>query len=223
MTRSEYMNTYPSLVNLLTFAGAMVLSWGGTCLLLRWKRTWGVDQPDERRKRHEKPLSRLGGLPIFVALMVGFVVMEVRFPDFLSRWWPLVVTNIIIFAVGIMDDLKPQGAKIKMLGQIGASTILYALGVSIDTLTNPLGPEYFDLGWWSFPVTVLWLVAVPNIVNLIDGMDGLAAGFGMFLCLTLAFVGHYAHKPEVVTVSVIMGGALTGFLYFNFPPARIFL
>lgn len=223
MSRQDYMNTYPSLVNLLIFAGAILLSWGVTWLLVRWKRPWGVDQPDEWRKHHEKPLSRVGGLPIFIALMAGFLVMELRFPGFLRRWWPLIISNIIIFAVGFVDDLKPQGAKLKLLGQIGASTILYALGVSIDVLTNPFGPEHFDLGWWSFPVTIMWLVTVPNIVNLIDGMDGLAAGFGMFLCLTLAFVGHYAHFPEVVTISVIMGGALTGFLYFNFPPARIFL
>lgn len=224
MSRLDYMNRYPSLDNLLTFVGAIVLSWGFTWVILRSRGTWGVDQPDSWRKLHEKPISRLGGLPIFIALLAGFLVMEWRFDGFLTRWLPLIISNIIIFAVGFVDDVKPQGAKLKLLGQIGASTILYALGVSIDTLTNPFGgPQHFDLGWWSFPVTVAWLVTVPNIVNLIDGMDGLAAGFGMFLCLTLAFVGHYAHQPEVVTVSVIMGGALTGFLYFNFPPAKIFL
>src|SRR4029078_4947471 len=62
MTRHDYMNTYPSLVNLLTFAGAMVMSWGVTWVLLRWKRTWGVDLPDDRRKHHERPVSRVGGL-----------------------------------------------------------------------------------------------------------------------------------------------------------------
>jgi UDP-GlcNAc:undecaprenyl-phosphate GlcNAc-1-phosphate transferase len=79
------------------------------------------------------------------------------------------------------------------------------------------------LGWWSLPVTLLWLIAIPNIINLIDGMDGLATGFGMFLCLTLAFVGHFAQKPDVVLVAMVMGGALSGFLIFNFPPAKIFL
>ncbi|OAI55365.1 hypothetical protein AYO49_05610 [Verrucomicrobiaceae bacterium SCGC AG-212-N21] len=217
------MNAYPSLVNLAIFAGSIFLSWAVTWSLLRWKGAWGVDRPDGGRKRHDRPIARVGGLPIFIALMTGFLIMELRFHDFMSRWWPLVVSNIIIFAVGFIDDLKPQGAKIKLIGQIGTATILYAFGVSVDTLTNPFGPEHFDLGWWSFPITVMWLVTVPNIVNLIDGMDGLAAGFGMFLCLTLAVVGHYAKQPEVVTVSVIMGGALTGFLYFNFPPARIFL
>jgi UDP-GlcNAc:undecaprenyl-phosphate GlcNAc-1-phosphate transferase len=223
MSGQEYMNTYPSIANLAIFGGSIFLSWAMTWALLRWKGPWGVDRPDDRRKHHERPISRLGGLPIFIALLTGFFVMELRFPSFMSRWWPLVVTNLIIFAVGFIDDLKPQGAKVKLIGQIGTATILYAFGVSIDTLTNPFGSEHFDLGWWSFPVTVLWLVTVPNIVNLIDGMDGLAAGFGMFLCLTLAVVGHYTMQPQVVTVSVIMGGALTGFLYFNFPPARIFL
>lgn len=217
------MIRYPSLVNLLTFFGAILLSALGTYLLLRRPLKWGVDLPDDRRKSHGKAISRLGGLPIFITLIVGLITMELRFPDFFSRWMPLIVTNVIIFAVGFVDDLRPQGAKLKLLGQIGAATVLYALGISIDNLTNPFGPEHFALGWWSFPVTLLWLVAIPNIVNLIDGMDGLATGFGMFLCLTLAFVGHFAGNPEVVTVSVIMGGALSGFLIFNFPPARIFL
>src|SRR6187431_1077707 len=76
MTRHDYMNTYPSLVNLMTFGGAMVLSWGVTWALVRWKRTWGVDLPDDRRKHHERPVSRVGGLPIFIALVCGFLVTE---------------------------------------------------------------------------------------------------------------------------------------------------
>lgn len=213
----------PSTINILTFVGAIALSAVITALVLQKGSRWGMDQPDDRRKRHDAPIPRLGGLPLFITLMAGFVAMEIRFEEFFTRWMPLIVTNVIIFAVGFVDDLKPQGARVKLVGQLGAATILYALGLSIDTLTNPFGTEHMDLGWWSFPVTLLWLVAIPNIVNLIDGMDGLATGFGVFMCLTLAFVGHYAGNPEVVVISVVMGGALSGFLFFNFPPARIFL
>lgn len=217
------MTPYPSLVNSLVFFSAIVLSAIGTALILNQKWGWGMDAPDKKRKHHDKIVSRLGGLPIFVTLSLGFAFMLWRFPLFLENWWPLILTNSLIFAVGFIDDLKPMGAKVKLLGQIGVACILYALDISIDVLTNPIGDYSINLGWLSFPITILWLITIPNIVNLIDGMDGLATGFGMFLCITLAIVGHYALNPEVVTISIIMGGALTGFLLFNFPPARIFL
>ncbi|QIF04500.1 MraY family glycosyltransferase [Roseimicrobium sp. ORNL1] len=217
------MFRYPSLVNVAILLGSLLLSTLCTWFLVRYQGRWGVDAPDQNRKLHEKPISRLGGLGIFVTLSAGFLIMELRFPDFLERWAPVVISNCIMFAIGFADDLRPLGARLKLVGQLGTATILYSLGVSIDELSNPFGEGHFPLGWWSLPVTLLWFIAVPNIVNLIDGMDGLATGFGLFLCITLAFVGHYSGKPEVVTVSMIMGGALAGFLIFNFPPARIFL
>jgi UDP-GlcNAc:undecaprenyl-phosphate GlcNAc-1-phosphate transferase len=217
------MIPYPSLVNILVFLSAITLSALGTFLVLRQQWRWGMDAPDNKRKHHEKTVSRLGGLPIFLTLSLGFGFMAWRFPMFVENWWPIILSNSLIFAVGFIDDLKPLGAKVKLLGQLGVACIVYAYGISIDVLSNPIGDYHIDLGWWGFPVTILWLIAIPNIVNLIDGMDGLATGFGMFLCITLAIVGHYALNPEVVTISIIMGGALTGFLLFNFPPARIFL
>jgi UDP-GlcNAc:undecaprenyl-phosphate GlcNAc-1-phosphate transferase len=217
------MLRYPSLVNVCILAGAFLLSTICTWLLVRYRQAWGLDTPDQNRKLHATPVSRVGGLGIFITLCAGFLVMELRFPDFLGRWAPVVISNCIIFAIGFADDLRPLGARLKLVGQLGTATILYALGVSIDELSSPFGEGHFVLGWWSLPLTLLWFIAVPNIVNLIDGMDGLATGFGLFLCITLAFVGHYSGKPEVVTVSMIMGGALAGFLIFNFPPARIFL
>lgn len=217
------MPRQPSVLNTGLFLGAVLLSTLGTWLLLRYRQSWGMDPPDQRRKLHEKPVPRLGGLPVFLTLAAGFGVMAGIFPTFLAQWSPVIITNCLIFAVGFADDLRPMGAKVKLLGQIGVACILFAMGISIDALSNPFGEGAWNLGWWSLPITLLWLVAIPNVVNLIDGMDGLATGFGMFLCLTLAFVGHFAGNPEVVTVSVIMGGALTGFLVFNFPPAKMFL
>ncbi len=213
----------PSLTNILAFIAATACSAAITRLLVRWGHPMGMDEPDGRRKSHDRPVSRLGGIAIFVTLISGFIFLCIRFPLFLEVWHPIIITNCIIFGIGIADDLKPMGARMKLFGQIGAASILYSLGVSIDEFSNPFGSGHYPLGAWSFPITLLWLIAIPNIVNLIDGMDGLATGFGLFLCLTLVFVGHYALKPEVVTVALIMAGALLGFLFFNFPPAKIFL
>ena len=203
--------------------GAVLLSAGITQLVLKKGGSFAMDSPDGRRKLHTHTTPRLGGLPIFITLLAGFLLASFKIHGFYDRWWPIIMTNCLMFGVGFFDDVKPMGARMKLLGQFGCSCILYACDVSIDNLSNPFGTAQFDLGWWSFPVTIFWLVAIPNIINLIDGMDGLASGFGLCLCVVLAFVGHFNFLGDVVVVSVIMSGALTGFLFFNLPPARIFL
>jgi UDP-GlcNAc:undecaprenyl-phosphate GlcNAc-1-phosphate transferase len=205
------------------FVAALIISILGTIWIIQRKSDVGMDAPDGRRKHHEKPIPRLGGAPIFLALMLGATVMfyleRVRW----TEYGAILLCNALIFSVGFFDDLKALGARVKLVGQIGVALILYALGVSIDVLSNPFGAGALELGWWSLPLTLFWLVAIPNIINLIDGMDGLAGGFGLFLSLTLAFVGFVSNHPEVMLISAVMAGALSGFLFFNFPPAKIFL
>lgn len=205
------------------FGGALMVAAVGTWLILKLGSKAGMDEPDTRRKLHEKAIPRIGGAPIFLAVGLASLVAGYIGGLGWSRWLPLAVCNALIFSVGFVDDFKPLGAKVKLIGQIGTALILYAFGVSIDTLSNPFGAGALTLGWWSLPLTLLWLVSIPNIVNLIDGMDGLAGGFGLFLCLTLAFIGYYGFQPDVVVVSLAMAGALAGFLIFNLPPAKIFL
>jgi UDP-GlcNAc:undecaprenyl-phosphate GlcNAc-1-phosphate transferase len=205
------------------FGGALLVAALGTWWILQRASRFGMDQPDTRRKLHVKAISRLGGAPIFLALSLASLMAGFIGGLGWTRWLPVAICNALIFSVGFVDDLKPLGARVKLVGQIGTALILYSLGVSIDILSNPFGAGALSLGWWSLPITVLWLVSIPNIVNLIDGMDGLAGGFGLFLCLTLAFLGYYSGQPDVLVVSLSMAGALAGFLIFNLPPARIFL
>lgn len=207
----------------LFLAISLAMSSLGTWWVLRWRLRFGLDEPDSHRKSHDAPTPRLGGLSIFITLAIGIGVLLFRRPDFFGAWLPLILGNSIIFAVGFIDDLKPLGAKVKLLGQIGAALVVYSMGVSIDIVSNPFGEGSISIGWWSLPVTILWLIAIPNFINLIDGMDGLATGLGLFLCLTLAVIGFDSGRPDVVLVALIMSGALGGFLPFNLPPARIFL
>lgn len=205
------------------FLGALAIAWIGTLVIIKRVGRLGLDAPDGRRKLHDKPVSRLGGGPIFLALLVGVAVAVWWDRESFEGWMPLILCNSLMFSVGLIDDLKPLGARVKLVGQIGAALILYSFGLSIDVLSNPFGTGGIDLGWWSLPLTLLWLVAIPNVINLIDGMDGLAGGFGLFLSLTLAFVGFISGFPDVMIVSIVMAGALSGFLFFNLPPAKIFL
>ncbi len=208
---------------LLFFFGALLVSWTGTLYVINRRGRLGLDAPDGRRKLHDRPVSRLGGGPIYLTFMLGFAaaisLAGIRF----EGWFPLILCNFLMFSVGLVDDLKSLGARVKLVGQIGAALILYSSGLSIDVLSNPFGEGGLEIGWWSLPLTLLWLVAIPNIINLIDGMDGLAGGFGLFLSLTLAFVGYVSGFPDIMIISIVMAGALSGFLFFNFPPAKIFL
>ena len=205
------------------FGGAMLVAALGVWWIVKRGGRIGLDAPDTRRKLHDKAIPRLGGAPIFLAVGLASLVAGYIGGLGWSRWLPVALCNAMIFSVGFADDLKPLGAKVKLVGQIGTALILFALGVSIDMLSNPFGEGAIVLGWWGLPLTLIWLVSIPNIVNLIDGMDGLAGGFGLFLCLTLAFIGYYGNQPDVVVVSLAMAGALAGFLIFNLPPAKIFL
>ena len=213
----------PSTKLVLVFSAALSLCAFLTRAVLKQQKGFGFDKPDGPRKAHAKTISRLGGLPIFITLLAGLGYAMWDLESLPPEWWPLLLCNTLVFLLGFLDDLKPLGAKWKLLGQIGAAAILYGFGESIDVITHPGGTGSISLGWWAPVVTILWLVAIPNIINLIDGMDGLASGFGLFLCVTLAFVGHFASRSDVVMMSAIMGGALAGFLMFNFPPAKIFL
>lgn len=207
----------------LFFGGAVLVSALAVFAVLKMNLGIAMDAPDARRKFHGKPISRLGGGPIFLTLLLGAVAASFYGAVDWDRWLALAVCNTLIFSVGFVDDLKPLGAKVKLVGQLGTAMILYAMGISIDMLSNPFGEGSITLGIWALPLTLMWLVAIPNIVNLIDGMDGLAGGFGMFICLTVAFIGHYQGQPDVAAVSLTMAGALGGFLIFNLPPAKIFL
>ncbi len=209
-----------SLVFVLSLGLCALVTW----LVLRFQRGVGFDSPDEPRKQHSGVTSRLGGLGLGVTLTVGACFAVYDLESFkVANWGWLIACNALVFGIGFLDDLRPLGAKVKLLGQLGAACILWASGLSIDVLSHPTEDTHIILGLWSLPITILWLIAIPNIVNLIDGMDGLATGFGLFLCLTLAFVGHMALMPDVVMASTVMAGALAGFLLFNFPPAKIFL
>ncbi len=219
----ETISPLPSLEIFGILLMSIALSALSTLWVVHNVTRFGMDAPDGGRKIHIGLIPRLGGFPIFLVLLCGFALANYKFPWFMMKWWPILLCNSLIFLIGFIDDLRPLGARVKLLGQIGAASILYSFDVSIDILTNPFGDAQISLGWWSFPITLMWLVAIPNIINLIDGMDGLASGFGLFICLTLAFIGHYNLFPDVVLICVVMTGALIGFLFFNLPPARIFL
>ncbi len=183
----------------------------------------GLDEPGEARKTHTVPTPRLGGAPIMLALSISLFGILALQPQLASSWFPVLLGSLLMYGLGLGDDLKPLGARKKLLGQVAIACLVYFLGLSVDRVSYPGGGWSVELGAWNLPATVFWLIAVPNLINLIDGFDGLAGGLGIFLAVTLGIVGLHSEQLAVAWYAFSMAGALLGFLVFNFPPAKIFL
>ncbi|HKM39936.1 MAG TPA: MraY family glycosyltransferase, partial [bacterium] len=216
----------------LSFAVAAMVSYALTPLVWRVAvRTGAIDEPDADRGGrhiHETPTPRLGGLAIFAGFTVAIAVaaLMARTPGWrhlLELWGGA----FVIVMVGVADDYLELPAKWKLVGQILAATIFVALGNAVEWVSNPWArgsvPGMSYLGYWGIPLTVFWLVGITNTMNLIDGLDGLAAGVGGIASLTLLLVAWQHGLFYVSIVAAAVAGAALGFLPYNFYPAHIFM
>ncbi|UOE55135.1 undecaprenyl/decaprenyl-phosphate alpha-N-acetylglucosaminyl 1-phosphate transferase [Bacillus sp. CMF12] len=176
-----------------------------------------VDKPNHR-KVHQKLMPRLGGLAIFIGVIAGYFAGGV----YNQKVTAISVGAILIVIIGILDDKYELSAKIKFAGQILVASLIVASGLTVDLLTIPYIGD-FELGWWSYPVTIFWIVAITNAINLIDGLDGLSAGISAIGIATIAIMAGLSGAMLIFTFSAILLGSILGFLYYNFYPAKIFM
>ncbi len=240
------------------FLIALSISWWLTPeIRARALRLGLVDQPGEERRIHKLPVPRLGGVAIYISVMLTLtilVAMTGRFPRNArvgeGGLAGIALGGTLIFILGLIDDLESLPAKLKLVVQTLAACAAYSLGVRIKTiplschipgwnfghsgilsnLSNFCGlgnctNNSIDLGAWGLPLTIVWLVGMSNAVNLIDGMDGLAAGVSAISALTIWTVAmaDSIARPYAALTAAVLAGALLGFLRWNFNPARIFL
>jgi UDP-GlcNAc:undecaprenyl-phosphate GlcNAc-1-phosphate transferase len=182
------------------------------------RRLGAVDVPDERRV-HRIPIPRLGGL----ALFFGIIVPSLAFLDLSRPVRGLLLGATVATAVGAIDDFRGLRWWEKLGGQIIAASIPAIFGIWIDHFTLPLIGVYDLPVWVGGPLTVLWIVAVMNMVNFLDGLDGLAAGVCAIAALTFTVIELSLGKPTAAAFTAIVFGATLGFLRHNFFPARIFM
>ncbi|MFI5295173.1 MAG: glycosyltransferase family 4 protein [Thermodesulfovibrionales bacterium] len=204
------------------FAAAFVLILGLTPLMRILSFKLGAIDTGSGRRVHSGKIPRLGGAGIFVAFMMPAVFSLTRgeWDSFHNRLTGILVASAMVFCMGLYDDLKGATIRNKLFAEVLAASVIFFWGVRITVISNPFGAP-IALGWMSFPVTVLWVVVVTNAINLIDGMDGLAAGTGILISLTLFSLG--ASDTHMQLAFIIMAGSLAGFLVYNFPPASIFM
>ncbi|KAB2332656.1 glycosyltransferase family 4 protein [Bacillus mesophilum] len=180
-------------------------------------RIGAVDKPNQR-KVHQKIMPRLGGLAIYISFIIGLLVLR---PDD-ALTWPIVIGSLIIIITGVLDDLVELSAKYKLLGQIAAAVVVILGGVQLEYITVPLIGE-LNFGIFSIPLTLIWIVGITNAINLIDGLDGLAAGVSSIALITISGMAIIKGDPFVVSIGFIVLGSTLGFLLYNFHPAKIFM
>ena len=187
-------------------------------------KTGAMDAPDAR-KVHKKPIPRIGGLGIYAAFMVSIITV-LGVADFTEDvrhgLIGLLVSGTIIVVIGLIDDYRNLPAKVKLLGQILAACVLVAFDVRIDFISDPFG-DFLYLEYLAVPATIFWIVGLTNTVNLIDGLDGLAAGVSTIASVTIFLVAVQQNFYLVAVLTAALAGAAFGFLRYNFNPARIFM
>ena len=205
---------------------SFVLSLLLTPLVRNASRRLGLfDLPDDGRKRHGRPIPRVGGIAVALAYTLAFgllLMTKLHAGDIVWNAFPLIgklfPAAAFIFAIGLLDDLLGLKPWQKLVGQIVSAVIAYFAGVQVLGFAGHFVPV-----WLSFLVTVVWLVACCNAVNLLDGIDGLAAGIGFVATATIVLAAAMHHNVELLMATVPLAGCLLAFLRYNFNPATIFL
>jgi UDP-GlcNAc:undecaprenyl-phosphate GlcNAc-1-phosphate transferase len=202
-----------------------------TPLLRRLCERFGLlDEVTDARRVHRKPVPRLGGVAIYFSILFALSLLLLIHNDLTTalrsiRWkFPaILIPSTLVFLFGVYDDLRGTKAPAKFVVQGLAGVLLYAMGGRIEVLSIPfVGPVELPYAV-GFALTVIWVVGISNAFNLIDGIDGLAAGAALFASVVMVTVALMTFNPFVSVVAIAMTGALVGFLRYNFNPASIFL
>lgn len=217
------------IIYALAFALAFGVSYFLTPVARRLAVNAGaVDYPEtddqKGRRVHKRPVPRLGGLAIFLAFLGPLLYLLPR------EGWPLaglLLGASLILGLGVWDDVRGISPKVKLAGQVIAALAFVAMGNSILWLTNPWATTAEEamlyVGAWAIPLTILWMVGITNTINLIDGLDGLAAGVSTIAAVVLFLVALQEGQTANVILTAGLAGACLGFLPHNFNPARIFM
>ena len=184
-----------------------------------------VDYPGKRRI-NQKVMPTIGGLAIFIAFAIGSIWQFHEYL-FMKKVWAILLGALIVVITGFIDDRKELSPLQKSIGLfIAALEIYFVAGLKMDTISIPFF-GMFHLGWLSFPVTIIWIFAITNAVNLIDGLDGLASGVSMIALSTIGIVSYFYLPDNIGTyltmLIFLLVAAILGFFPYNFHPATIFL
>ena len=207
------------LIALATCIIGFLVTWGLTPSVRALAIRRGIVSVPNPRSVHTKPVPYLGGLTLYVGFLAAAAFgLGVRH-ELIAV---LAVGGGAIMLLGLIDDVRPLSASFKLAVEFLVAGGTVMAGVQIQWVTHPLG-GMFVLGWWGIPLTIVWLVAVTNLLNVIDGLDGLATGITAIVGLTLFFACLQSGQAHTALLTAALAGAAIGFLPHNFNPAKIFM
>ncbi len=216
------------LYHLIAFlVSAVVVLWMTPVVKTLGLKSGRVDRPNER-KIHERPMVRLGGVSIFIGTLTAMLILWFLggFGELPSAQqdgiWGVVIGGVAFFAIGLADDLFSLSPFVRLAMQVSGAIAAWSLGVRIDFLSVPFD-GLVHLGWFSLPITVLWLVGMANAINWIDGLDGLAAGVSGIAACVMLVVTLFMERPAAALSAAALAGGVLGFLRYNFNPAQILM
>lgn len=181
-----------------------------------------IDVPKDDRRMHKEPIPRLGGLAVFFAFLVAVIFLV----PINRELQGVLLGSVIIVVLGIIDDSISLPAMVKFVVQIIAALVVVFHGIRIDVLSNVnvfSDTSYISIGNWGVPVTVFWIVAITNAVNLIDGLDGLSVGVCTIASISLLVISALLSEFTIVVIMAALTGACIGFLPYNMNPAKMFV
>lgn len=194
-------------------------------LVIAYSKKQGlIDEPNER-KIHTAPISRLGGVAIWSSTMLTFLFLVfLSYYPYGSLLSGILLGSSLMFLLGLVDDVYTLDAKFKLFIQITIASLVYLLGVKIDSIINPFGGA-IQLGHFSYIITVCWIVGISNAVNFIDGIDGLAGSVITVNSITLGIIALQMGPANAISalIAFILAGSMLAFLTYNFNPAKIFM
>ena len=222
-------NTVPA-VYIQSFLASVVLAFGFTRYIRGYAIAHGlVDKPNVGRHFHARPVPRIGGVAILLAFLCATVISFIlarltsgRNSVSVRTVFAVLAPALIIFLIGLYDDLRPVKPKWKFIIQGAAGILLYFGGFGIHRF-DLFSPNHPMRAFVGLPLTILWVVLITNAFNLIDGLDGLAAGSALFSTIIIFVVSLVRHDSVGSLLTIILAGSILGFLRFNFNPATIFL
>ena len=208
---------------LFAIVAALLVSLASTPVVKTFAcKVGAIDVPGEERRVHDHPIPRMGGLAIFL----GFLISVLLFADINRQMQGILLGCVIIVATGAVDDIVSLNAWVKLGLQILAAVVAVLHGVTIEILVNPFfwtDSPYLILGGFSIPITIFWIVAITNSVNLIDGLDGLAVGVSAISSITMLIIALFVADSNAAIVLAALTGACIGFMPYNMNPAKIFM
>ena len=201
------MSTY-----LIVFAGVIVLTIGMTPLARWLAPRLGVMDTPAARKMHRRPVPRLGGAAIYLAVIAAALLLGERYN--FAQFGTILIGATGVSFLGLIDDRWGLRPVVKLIGQILAALLLYASGIYVGTFRHPL---------LNAATTVVWVVLITNAINLLDNMDGLAGGVSAIAAAYFALMCFFSGQYLVGALSIALLGACLGFLFYNLSPASIFM